>query len=218
MSTLSNCGSWPADWLFTISIAVLVGTKAVLADPPNHKDDGANDQAILDELNNDDPDYNAAHVTHITIGALACLLSKTFFAAAETAFIVCRTFVVNGFALEASLLSLMAFKFIFTTIGTTAVGSIINLVARLAFGHAASAGTGSLIADTNTALRVGQALLVLKEAVTALFSLVVTCPGAALPPRASRAVASCRNALVRELTQSHTAQYRDDDQDFHLSN
>ena len=59
-----------------------------MADQPNDQCDYTNDGCDLGQLDKDDPDNNAAHMTHITVSALAGLLSKAFLATGVAAFFV----------------------------------------------------------------------------------------------------------------------------------
>ena len=127
------------DLLFLLLIATLV--EAVLAEPPDQEDDGTNDQAVLDNLNNDDPDDNAAHVAHIAIRALSSLLAEALLAAAVTALIIRGAFSIDGCALEAGLLRLVALQRIGTTVTAAAIRCVLDLVARLSLRNAACTGT-----------------------------------------------------------------------------
>eukprot|EP00353_Schmidingerella_taraikaensis_P012476 CAMPEP_0185579150 /NCGR_PEP_ID=MMETSP0434-20130131/13745_1 /TAXON_ID=626734 ORGANISM="Favella taraikaensis, Strain Fe Narragansett Bay" /NCGR_SAMPLE_ID=MMETSP0434 /ASSEMBLY_ACC=CAM_ASM_000379 /LENGTH=66 /DNA_ID=CAMNT_0028197115 /DNA_START=119 /DNA_END=319 /DNA_ORIENTATION=- len=55
-------------------LLVIFAVEAVFADPPDGKDDGADDEAVLDELDDDNPDDDTTHVAHISVRTRACAL------------------------------------------------------------------------------------------------------------------------------------------------
>ena len=77
--------------------------EAVFADPIDDKDDDSDDGGILEQLHNHDPKNDLAHMAHISVRALASARAKAFLTTAVTAFVVIGADIVDGGALEATL-------------------------------------------------------------------------------------------------------------------
>ena len=175
-------------------LLVFATSKAVLADPPDRKDDGADDNSILQELNDHDPHNDLAHVAHVTICALSRAV-EALLTAAVAAFIVIAAHFTDGLALEANFV----FPALHVRTIAAVVGRVVNRVARFALGHATGAHPTSLIADTDATLGISQALVSLQEALATGRSSCITAPRAAGPRRTWRTGLTTWGALVGNL-------------------
>ena len=82
---------------------MLLFTKAMLANPPDDEDDDRDDSNHLCKLDENNPDNDSPHMTHITVRALASLFAKTLLTAAIATFVISGALIIDSCALEAGV-------------------------------------------------------------------------------------------------------------------
>lgn len=169
--------------------------RAVLADPPDDEDDYGDDCEHFESLHDHDPHDYPAHVAHITVSALSSGLAKAFLAAAVAALVIRGALRVDRRAFETRVVFLTALH-----VSTATIRGVGNCAASLAFITTARTSARILITDPDAALRVGEALLALKKAVSAKLTLCIARPGATGPLRTDWTGLLGSDTLVRLLT------------------